>query len=82
MCRVVYDSSQVGLNIKVERTKARMTQEDLSEATGIDATTISKYEKGTMTPGLDKAFAIVRALGCGLDDICPTPASLDAQVVA
>lgn len=73
-----YDSVQVGLNIRVERTKARMTQLQLSEATGIDAATISKYEKGTMTPGIDKAFAIVRVLGCTLDDICPTPAAVGA----
>ena len=73
-----YDSVQVGLNIRVERTKARMTQLQLSEATGIDAATISKYEKGIMTPGIDKAYAIVRALGCTLDDICPTPVVLGA----
>lgn len=71
---MIYDSAQVGLNIRVERTKARMTQQDLAEVTGIDAATISKYEKGTMTPGIDRAFAIVRALGCTLDDICPVPA--------
>lgn len=71
-----YNSTQVGWNIRVERTKAHMTQQQLSEATGIDAATISKYEKGTMTPGIDKAFAIVRVLGCTLDDICPIPTAV------
>lgn len=70
---MAYDSKQVGLNIRVERTRARMTQQELADATGIDTTTISKYEKGVITPGIDKAFAIVRALGCTLDDICPVP---------
>lgn len=73
-----YDSVLVGWNIRVERTKAHMTQTELSAATGIDAATISKYEKGIMTPGIDKAYAIVRALGCTLNDICPTPAALAA----
>ena len=72
---MAYDGKQVGLNIRVERTRARMTQQDLAEATGIDTATISKYEKGITTPGIDKAFAIVRALGCTLDDICPVPAA-------
>lgn len=75
-----YDGELVGFNIRVERTKARMTQQDLAKATGIDATTISKYEKGVTTPGIDKAFAIVRALGCTLDDICPVPAPIASEV--
>ena len=78
---MAYDGEQVGLNIKVERTRARMTQQDLADATGIDTTTISKYEKGVITPGIDKAFAIVRALGCTLDDICPVPVSSAPGVV-
>lgn len=69
-----YNSDTVGLNIKVARTKACMTQQDLSEATGIDVVTIGRYEKGLITPRFDRAYALAVALGCTLDDLCPTPA--------
>lgn len=40
----------IGMNIKRYRKERGLTQEDLANKTGIQRTTISKYEKGTLTP--------------------------------
>lgn len=40
----------IGMNIKRYRKERGLTQEDLANRTGIQRTTISKYEKGILTP--------------------------------
>lgn len=67
------DKRETGHRIKVLRVDARMSQQDLSEATGINATTIARYETGEFMPGLDNAFLIAKALNCSIDDICALP---------
>ena len=44
----------------------------------IDAGSISRYEKGAITPGLDTAYALAVALDVTLNDLLPTPAAGDA----
>lgn len=67
------DKVKTGRSIKSLRAKAGMSQENLAVATGINITTISKYETGEIIPGLDKAFLIAKALNCRIDDICELP---------
>lgn len=55
------------------RLKSRMerrciTQQKLSELTGIPQSSINGYLKGTNTPSFYKADKIAKALGCSVDD--------------
>lgn len=45
-----------------------MTQQELSEVTGIDGTLISKYANGKSLPGFYNLDKIAKALNCSADD--------------
>ena len=68
-----YSRETFGHRLMVCRHDARMTQDDLAAATGIDKGSITRYENGVITPGLDKAYTLALALGVTLDDLCPMP---------
>lgn len=44
-----------------------MTQVALSEATSINQSTLSKYERGEIEPGIDSIVAIAKATGASVD---------------
>ena len=44
-----------------------MSQAELAEASGVDVNSIARYEMGSVTPGLDKAYALAVALGTDLN---------------
>lgn len=51
------------------RLKARLSQEDLAEKSGLTGNLIWRYENRRTTPGIDKVYAIAEALGCTVDDL-------------
>lgn len=68
---MTYSDEKFGHRLMVARHDARMTQEELASATGIDKGSITRYENGVNTPGLDKAYKLAQAVGVTLDDLCP-----------
>ena len=56
------NTDTIGMNIKRSRKEAGMTQEDLAKKTYIQRTTISKYEKGVLTPTPENLIAIEKTL--------------------
>jgi len=56
------NQDNIGMNIKRFRKEAGMTQDDLSAKTFIQRTTISKYEKGVLTPTSENLKLIEDAL--------------------
>lgn len=64
-----YSNGKVARNLKIERVKRGWSQERLAEASGVGQNSISRYETGATTPGLDQAFKIASALGCSIDDL-------------
>ena len=58
----VKNTDTIGMNIKRYRKEAGMTQGDLADITFIQRPTISKYEKGILTPTPDNLVAIEKAL--------------------
>lgn len=56
------ESNIFGINIKRYRKEAGMTQEVLAEKAHMQRSTISKYEKGVLTPTLDNLEEIEKAL--------------------
>ncbi len=65
----VYSNTDFGLNLMYWRKKAKLTQDQLAEKTGIDKNSIARYEIGTTCPGLDKAFTLAAALDCSIDQL-------------
>lgn len=55
--------------LKVARVEAKMTQADLADASGVDQNSIARYEMGSVTPGLDKVYALAIALGTDLNTL-------------
>lgn len=63
--------AHIGPRLKSWREKRSMTLADLSEATGISPSTLSRLEAGKRAPNLELVVPIARALRLELDDIVP-----------
>lgn len=59
----------VGERIYYCRTEIHMTQRQLAEKTGIDQSTIGKYERGILNPKIGTLRKIADALGCDVADL-------------
>lgn len=59
--------SVVSKNIKKVREKKNITQEQLSQSTGLHITLISKYERGVVDPTAESIYKIAKALDIPLD---------------
>lgn len=59
----------VGQSIKTFRNKVGMTQEDLSEKTGISVQSIRKYESDKVLPKSPNLQSIAKALGVSPSDL-------------
>ena len=66
--------AQIGPRLKSWREKRSMTLAELSETTGISASTLSRLEAGKRAPNLELVVPIARALRLELDDIVPRTA--------
>lgn len=47
-----------------------MTQTELAERVGVKQGTISAYESGAATPGVENLIRLADALNCSLDELC------------
>lgn len=60
----------LGDNIRIERAKRKLTQEQLVErAESINAQHLGKIEKGEVDIRVSTLFSILRALDCKLEDL-------------
>lgn len=66
--------AHIGPRLKSWREKRSMTLVELSEATGISPSTLSRLEAGKRAPNLELVVPIARALRLELDDIVPRAA--------
>lgn len=55
------------MGIREERQKKNITQKKIAEVLGVNATVVSKYEKGIVTPPADKIKRIADFLGVTVD---------------
>ena len=67
---MAYDKYTFAHRLKVARVDARMNQEELAKASGVNVNGIARYELGETTPGLDKAAKLARTLGVTIDYLC------------
>jgi transcriptional regulator with XRE-family HTH domain len=61
----------IGTRIRIWREKRSMTLAELSSATGISSSTLSRLEAGKRAPNLELIVPIARELRLGLDDLVP-----------
>lgn len=54
---------KIGEHIKRERKRAKMTQKDLAEKSGLATITIQQYERGVREPRAEIVYRIAKALG-------------------
>ena len=55
--------------IRVARAEARMTQQELAEATGVSRQTINAIESGRFVPSTLLALKIARTFGKQVEDV-------------
>ena len=57
------------LKIKKYRIEKNMTQIDLANRLCVQQSTVSQWEKGRITPPLDKLIAMSDLFGCTIDEL-------------
>lgn len=73
-------SLMLGRNIATLRKRHRLTQSEVAERIDVDAETISRFERGVVTPGIATLERLCSALGCAWSDLLEG-VSADAQQV-
>ena len=57
------------MNLREIRKEKGLTQNELSNRTGVNQNNISRYETGAREPRLKDAKALAVALGCTVDEL-------------
>ncbi len=65
------DAQYVGRAIETERTKAKLTQDDLAQLSGVSQPHISSIEKGRWSPKQNTVMLIAEALGVDVNALLP-----------
>lgn len=65
-----YSNEALASNLRAERARRDLSQEELAARSGVSAASLIKYESGEMTPGIDKVVSMAEALGCTPNDLC------------
>lgn len=58
-----FSKDVLGANIRAERARCDLSQEELAARCGVSVPSIAAYENGTYVPGVDKVAAIANVLG-------------------
>lgn len=72
----------VGPQLRALRQRAEQTLAELSEATGISVSTLSRLESGQRKPSLELLLPIAQAHGVALDDLVGPVAADDPRIRA
>lgn len=70
----------VGPRLRALRQQRETTLTELSEATGISVSTLSRLESGQRRPNLELLLPLARAHGVALDDLIGAPTTGDPRV--
>lgn len=57
----------IGERVRAARKAAHLSQNDLAGRIGATSTIVSRWERGTATPGTEFCVALAEAFGCSLD---------------
>jgi len=69
----------LGRAVRLRRVEIGMTQEELADAAGLDATSIRGIERGVANPTWDVADRVARALGLALHKLASRADELETR---
>lgn len=69
----------IGMNIKLARTKRSISQAEVANKIGIEASYLSRIEKGTVPVSCERIYEIIHFLQCGIGEIFPMPSEVETQ---
>ncbi|GAA0262114.1 XRE family transcriptional regulator [Actinomadura nitritigenes] len=70
----------VGPRLRALRNEREITLTDLSAATGVSVSTLSRLESGTRRPTLELLFPLAKAYGVTLDELVDAPPTGDPRI--
>ena len=68
-CNPMDKLATIGERIKTIRERRNMTQSDLSDRSGVDAASLSRYENDHKKPTVETLLRIAQALDVGIEAI-------------
>jgi transcriptional regulator with XRE-family HTH domain len=69
----------IGMNIKLARTKRSITQAEVANKIGIEASYLSRIEKGSVPVSCERIYEIIHFLNCDISEIFPVPEEVKTQ---
>ena len=71
----------LGEKIKLYREKKNMTQNEIAEILGVKATTVSKYEAGTLEPNIESIKKLSEIFGITIDELLKDGGDFDISKI-
>lgn len=62
-------SDKIAANIRAERARANLTQQQLADAVNVSVDTVGSWESGKSAPSLITAYDLSSALGCPIGSL-------------
>ncbi|PAJ74338.1 transcriptional regulator [Pseudoalteromonas sp. NBT06-2] len=69
----------IGMNIKLARTKRSIAQAELASKIGIEASYLSRIERGNVPVSCERIYEVIHFLQCGISEIFPEPSEVETQ---
>tara|TARA_R110000823_G_scaffold39490_7_gene105460 strand:+ start:500 stop:739 length:240 start_codon:yes stop_codon:yes gene_type:complete len=69
----------IGMNLKIARTKRSITQAEIANKLGVEASYLSRIERGSVPASCEKIYEIIHLLQCGIDEIFPQPEEVETK---
>lgn len=63
------DYKKMGMEIKIRRLNAEITQHELSRMIGVSQSHLCNVENGRLSPSLSLLLSLRRILGCSIDEL-------------
>ena len=65
-----FDMKTLADNLRGERAKTRMSQEQAARKIGVSQASIQKWEAGEVVPTIESIFALANLYGIEIDTLC------------
>lgn len=69
----------IGMNIKLARTKRSIAQAELANKIGIEASYLSRIERGNVPVSCERIYEVIHLLQCDIGEIFPEPSEVKTQ---
>jgi transcriptional regulator with XRE-family HTH domain len=69
----------IGMNIKIARTKRSITQTEIASKIGIEASYLSRIERGSVPVSCERIYEIIHLIQCDMSEIFPVPEEVETQ---